>query len=133
MKPLPNAETPEELEGLKVMIDRVVYMPDADAPSDRPYAFAYFITIENASAEVVTIRGRKWVIRNSANEVTVVEGDGVVGQFPRLEPSQHFSYNSYHITNTTRCWAEGAYLGITDAGRKVITRIPRFEMKAPEN
>jgi len=129
----PNAETPDELEGLRVEIDRVVYMPDAQTPTDRPHAFAYFITIQNDSDEVVTIKGRKWVIRNDAGEITAVEGDGVVGEFPRLQPGEHFSYNSYHINNTRVCWAQGAYLGMTEDGRKIITRIPKFEMRAPEN
>ncbi len=128
---LPNAENPGELKGLRVVIDRVVYMPDAETPPERPHAFAYFITIHNGSQETVTIKGRKWVIKNNKGEITAVEGDGVVGEFPQLEPGNHFSYNSYHINNTHICWAEGAYLGITKNGRKVITRIPRFEMRVP--
>ena len=132
-KPLPNAETPEELKGLRVSVDRVVYMPDAETPPDRPHAFAYFITIQNDSKETVTVKGRKWVIRNDAGEVTAVEGDGVVGEFPQLEPGEHFSYNSYHINNTPACWAEGSYLAVTSDGRKVITRIPRFEMRVPDS
>jgi ApaG protein len=123
-KPLPNAEKPEELSGLRVIIDRVVYMPEAETPPDRPHAFAYFITIQNDSTETVTIKGRKWVIKNDASQTTAVEADGVVGEFPRLEPGEHFSYNSYHINNTGVCWAEGSYLGVTDDGRRVMTRIP---------
>ncbi len=129
---LPKAETPEELEGLRVVIDRVVYMPEAETPPDRPHAFAYFITIQNDSKETVIIKGRKWVIKNEAGETTAVEGDGVVGEFPQLEPGEHFSYNSYHIDHTNRCWAEGAYLALTEDGRKVFARIPRFEMKIPK-
>lgn len=131
-KSLPNAENPEELKGLKVAIDRLVYMPDAETPPERPNAFAYYITIQNDSEETVTIKGRKWVIKNDRDEITAVEGDGVVGEFPRLQPGEHFSYNSYHINNTRVCWAEGAYLGITESGRKVITRIPRFELRVPD-
>jgi len=129
--PLSNAERPDELGGLNVAIDRVVYMPEAETPPDRPYAFAYFITIQNNSDETVTIKGRKWVFQNDAGEITAVEGDGVVGEFPRLSPGEHFSYNSYHINNTHTCWGEGSYLAVTRDGRKVITRIPRFEMHVP--
>ena len=130
-KILRDAERPDELKGLRVVIDRVVYMPDIETPPDRPHAFAFFITIQNDSDETVTIKGRKWVITNDAGEVTVVEGDGVVGEFPHLEPGEHFSYNSYHINNTLVCWAEGSYLGVTEDGRKIMTRIPKFEMQLP--
>ena len=36
------------------------------------------------------------VVTDAGGETIVVEGDGVVGKFPRLEPGEHFSYNSYH-------------------------------------
>lgn len=60
----------------------------------------------------------------------VVEGDGVVGEFPRLEPGEHFSYNSYHTIGSDSV-AEGAYFGVTADGELVFTRIPRFEMRVP--
>jgi ApaG protein len=126
-----NAVQPRELEGLRVSVDRVLHLANARTPPDRPHAFAYFITIHNDSTEAVTIRGRKWVITNDEGEVTAVEGEGVVGEFPRLEPGEHFRYNSYHVNNTATCRAEGAYLGVTDGGRAVITRIPAFTMRLP--
>jgi ApaG protein len=132
-KRLADAQIPEELNGLRVVVDRVVYMPHAETPADRPHAFAYFITIHNDSNETVTIKGRKWVIQNDIGEITAVEGDGVVGEFPQLEPGEHFSYNSYHINNTAKCWAEGSYLGVTEAGHKVRAKIPKFDMQVPNN
>ena len=71
-----------ELANLRVIIDKIVYMPALEAPPDRPYPFVYFITIDNQSAETVTIRGRKWVITDQAGQKIVVEGDGVVGEYP---------------------------------------------------
>jgi ApaG protein len=127
-----DPENPELLEGLEVRIDRVVYMPDAQTPDNRPHAFAYFITIDNHSSERVTIKGRKWVIRNEEGGLEAVEGDGVVGEFPELEPGEHFSYNSFHITASLHSSAEGSYLAQTSAGRKVIARIPRFDMIVPD-
>ena len=68
-----------ELEGLEVVVDRVVYQPDMATPEDRPHCFAYFITIQNDSDITVTIKGRKWVVNEADGNKTVVEGDGVVG------------------------------------------------------
>lgn len=96
-----------------------------------PHCFAYFISIRNRSTVAVTIKGRKWVVRNFEGETTVLEGDGVVGQFPLIEPGGKFSYNSYHAFDTRSAVAEGSYLGVTEDGRKVFTRIPRFEMLVP--
>jgi len=119
-----------ELEGLTVRIDRVAYVPHVEAPEDRPYAFVYFITIENLSKDTITIKGRKWVVSDSDGEQIVVEGDGVVGKFPRLESGQSFSYNSHHVIASDSV-AEGSYIGLTDEALPVLVRIPRFEMKVP--
>ena len=121
----------EELKGLRVIIDRVVYAPDFETPPDRPYAFVYSITISNQSQESVTIRGRKWVVTESDGTQFVVEGDGVVGEFPHLSPGEHFSYKSY-MAVATDSYADGSYLALTDDDRPVLTRIPRFWMRVSE-
>ncbi|MBV8585653.1 MAG: ApaG domain [Verrucomicrobia bacterium] len=119
-----------ELVGLRVHVDKVVYVSSLDAPPERPYPFVYFLTIDNQSAETVTIRGRKWVITDSAGAKVVVEAEGVVGEQPRLGPGQRFSYNSYHVIGSDS-YAEGAFLGINETGEPLIVRIPRFEMRVP--
>lgn len=120
-----------ELTGLRVLIDKVVYMPTLEAPPERPYPFVYFITIDNQSSETVTIRGRKWVITDQLGQKIVVEGDGVVGEFPRLRPGERFSYNSYHVIGTDSV-AEGAFIGISDQSAPFVARIPRFQMQVPK-
>ena len=118
-----------ELPGLHVTVDRVVHERNAQTPPDRPHCFVYFITIHNDSDVTVTIKGRKWVVRNERGEVTAVEGDGVVGQFPKIKPGDTFSYNSFHLNDTATAVAEGSYIGMDERGRKVLTRIPKFEMR----
>ena len=112
------------------MVDRVVHAPDLPASPDQPHPFVYFITIRNGSDRTVTVKGRKWVVRAEDGQVTAVEGDGVVGCFPRLEPGEHFSYNSYHTT-AGRAVAEGSYLAVTDDGEAVVALIPSFELIPP--
>jgi ApaG protein len=120
-----------ELSNLQVIIDKIVYVPALEAPPDRPYPFVYFITIDNQSPETVTIRGRKWVITDQAGQKIVVEGDGVVGEFPRLRPGEKFSYNSYHVIGSDSV-AEGAFIGLTDEGVPFIVRIPQFKLDVPK-
>jgi len=120
-----------ELPGLSVTLDRLVYAPELPAPPDKPHSFVYFISIHNGSDRTITIKGRKWVVTNSRNEVLVIEGDGVVGEFPVLRPGEKFSYNSRHILDTTRAIAQGSYLGVDEQGARVVVRIPTFEMVVP--
>jgi ApaG protein len=120
-----------ELIGLRVTVDQVLYQPDAPTPVDRPHCFVYFISIHNETDLPVTIKGRKWVVRNDQGEITAVEGDGVVGQFPTIQPGETFRYNSFHLLDTPSGIARGSYLGIDATGRRVLTRIPPFEMVVP--
>lgn len=123
--------TPQLLTGFEASIDRVVYAPDLPAHPDQPHPFIYYITILNGSNQTITVKGRKWVVRAENGEVTAVEGDGVVGCFPRLEPGESFSYNSCHTT-AGRAVAEGAYLAITEAGCAVMAKIPPFNLIPPD-
>ena len=116
-----------EHQGLAVSVDDVVHMPSLDAPADKPHPFVYFITIRNDSKVPVVIRGRKWVILEHDGSTTVVEGDGVVGRNPRIDPGGHFSYNSYHVVAGS-AKAAGAFFGETADGERIFARIPEFSM-----
>lgn len=120
----------EELPEIQIEVTEVVYMPTLAASPEKPFPFVYFITVRNQSMHTVTIRARKWVVTQADGETLVVEGDGVVGQTPRLEPGDTFSYNSYHTIGMDS-QASGALFGERDDGQFFFTRIPTFEMKVP--
>ncbi len=113
-------------------VDKLIHQPDVLTSPDRPHCFAYHITIHNDGDDQVTIRGRKWVVTEASGEVTAVEGDGVVGEFPEISAGEHFSYNSFHVIRSNRAMAEGSYLGINENGAPVVVRIPPFELVVPE-
>ena len=118
------------LEGLTVSVDSVVFDSTRPAPPDRPYPFVYQISIHNNSNEKVNIFGRKWIVRDAEGDTLVVEGDGVVGQFPSLAPGQSFTYNSYHVIKSEST-ANGTFFGTTEQGRPVAAIIPPFDMQPP--
>lgn len=120
----------EPLPGLKATINKVVYDPSLNAPHDRPHPFVYFVTIANDSNEAVTIFGRKWIVRDDDGRTEVYEGDGVVGQFPRIEPGKNFHYNSYHVIRSDSR-ATGAFFGTTESGRAVCAQVAEFLMEPP--
>lgn len=120
-----------EPKNLLVTVDKIVYQPQVNAPPDRPHCFVYFISIHNNTELSVTIKARKWVVTNEHGDVIAVEGDGVVGQHPTIEPGEQFSYNSFHLLDSRTAVAEGSYLGIDALGRRVLTRIPPFKMVVP--
>lgn len=122
----------EELDGLDVSVDDVLYMPSLDAPIGKPHPFAYFVSIENNSSQSVQLQARKWIVcEEGDDDVVVVEGEGIVGKKPFLKPGEKFSYNSYHVVAKNGV-AKGAFFGETDDGKKISTRVPEFKLNIPE-
>ncbi|MCX6935238.1 MAG: ApaG domain [Verrucomicrobia bacterium] len=124
------AETGQEIKGLWVSVDSVEYISGVVGPADRPHQFVYYITIHNDSLQAVTIVGRRWVVTNQQGHRLMIEGDGVVGQFPRLTPGDQFHYNSYHLVDADS-EAHGAYLAKDERGQGLIVRIPSFRLDIP--
>lgn len=120
----------QERNGLRAIVERVVFTPSLDTPADRPFAFVYAITIHNGWAAPVTLKGRKWIVTGSDGSCHVIEGDGIVGRFPRLEPGESFSYNSYHVV-AGRSRAEGMFLACDDRGQPIRVPVPEFDMDVP--
>ncbi len=117
----------EELTGLSVTVDQLVHQPHTSTHPGGSHSFVYFLSIHNDSEETVTFVGRKWIVADSHGELLVIEGDGIVGQTPRLAPGQTFSYNSFHGIHSTST-AKGTFFGSTESGRPVCVRVPEFRM-----
>ena len=55
--------------------------------------------------ERVQLLRRHWFIQDSGSPIKEVEGEGVIGQTPIIEPGEQFEYNSWTEMRTT---SEGA-------------------------
>lgn len=118
------------LPGLTARLDKLVYHHGGKClPPDRPHAFVYFVTIRNGSEHTVTLMGRKWVLTRADGGREVLEGEGIVGERPRLEPGEVFSYNSYHVTGEAETVAQGSFHGTDELGRPVHVVLPAFMMR----
>ena len=70
------------------------YQPEYSSPSQYHYVFTYRVTIENGSAHTIQLLRRKWYIHDVNTSVRTVEGEGVVGQQPVIEPGEQHQYVS---------------------------------------
>lgn len=70
------------------------YLPDYSSPGQEHYVFAYKIDIRNNSEYTVKLLRRHWFISDANGVVREVEGEGVVGQQPVLEPGESHQYVS---------------------------------------
>ncbi|HLV48774.1 MAG TPA: Co2+/Mg2+ efflux protein ApaG [Aliidiomarina sp.] len=95
------------------------------------FVFAYTITLTNQGDNRVQLLTRKWTITNADGEVIEVEGDGVVGQQPIIEPGDSFSYTSGTALSTPVGVMEGHYGMINDVGAPFKVSIPQFRLALP--
>jgi ApaG protein len=108
------------------------YWSESSVPKDNHYFFIYFITIENKSDFTVQLTKRHWDIFDSVGDYRVVDGEGVVGETPVLEPGKKFEYNSgCNLTSEMGCM-KGYYtfLNMMD-NREFRVEIPKFELIVP--
>jgi ApaG protein len=118
-------------DGVRVSV-QTEYQPDYSSPRQAHYVFAYKVTIENASAHTVQLLRRHWYICDSNGIVKEVEGEGVVGQQPVLEPGDMHEYVSGCNLKTDIGKMKGTYLmeRVVD-GKKMQVIIPEFTLIAP--
>lgn len=112
--------------GVKVSVE-TFYQPDYSSPLSGEFAFAYRITITNQSEHVVQLLRRHWFILDAIGEKKEVEGEGVVGQQPVLEPGFSYQYISGCNLRTEIGKMYGTYLmqRIAD-GKMFYVNIPEF-------
>ena len=80
-------------KGIQVSVE-TTYQPDFSNPQQHHYVFTYKVRIENKSNHTVQLLRRRWEIFDAAETRKIVEGDGVIGQQPILEPGEIHTYVS---------------------------------------
>ncbi|MFD0799238.1 Co2+/Mg2+ efflux protein ApaG [Maribacter chungangensis] len=96
------------------------------------YAFGYTITIENQSKDVVQLTSRHWRIYDSLNEMETLDGEGVIGKKPVINPGESHTYNSGCLLTSPIGAMRGHYNMFNfDSKEKFRVYIPTFKFSAP--
>ncbi|MDX1363821.1 Co2+/Mg2+ efflux protein ApaG [Arenibacter latericius] len=96
------------------------------------YAFGYTITIENQSKKPVQLTSRHWRIYDSLNELEILDGEGVIGQKPVINPGESHTYTSGCLLASTVGAMKGHYNMVTLATSEIFrVYIPTFKFSAP--
>ena len=109
----------------------VRYLAEHSEPRNDCYAFAYTMTIQNCGEETVQLLRRHWIITDGDGNVQEVEGEGVVGLQPVIEPGQLFRYTSGTVVGTTVGSMEGSYQLRSEGHGIFRIPIPGFALVAP--
>ena len=109
----------------------VSYLPEQSQPAHGRWFWSYHIRIENGGETPVQLLTRHWIILDGRGSRHEVEGEGVVGDQPVIDPGESYDYVSGCPLQTPTGSMEGSY-GMIDAdGDEFDVAIPRFPLLAP--
>jgi ApaG protein len=117
--------------GIKVSV-RPFYLEDQSQPEERQFVWAYRVRIENHGPENVRLLRRTWHITDGRGRTQHVQGDGVLGEQPQLDPGEAFEYTSGTPLETPSGFMTGAYHMVSiSSGEPFDVRIPTFSLDSP--
>ncbi|QFU21538.1 Co2+/Mg2+ efflux protein ApaG [Shewanella eurypsychrophilus] len=120
-----------ELESSIKVDVKTEYIEEQSSPTEERYLFRYTITIINLGKQAVTLKSRHWCITDSNDHTSEVQGEGVVGETPTIEPDTAFQYTSGTVLETPLGVMQGTYTMMTDDGRQFNAIIPPFRLAVP--
>lgn len=121
----------QETAGLLVRVEPK-FLPEESAPDEGRYVWAYTIEIENNGPDTVQLVSRFWRITDENGLTQEVEGPGVVGQQPVIEPGGSFRYTSAAPLAAPSGMMMGAYsMRRTESGEAFDIAVPLFALDSP--
>lgn len=118
-------------EGISIMVE-TFYQAAQSNPISAEYLFSYRITIENRTLYPVKLLSRHWHIMDSNGTYREVQGEGVVGRQPIIEPGNTYQYTSAAGLRSDMGKMSGTYLIENLFNKKKFNVIiPEFHLIVP--
>lgn len=117
--------------GIRVSV-RAFYLADQSEPERSHFVWAYRVAIANEGRETVQLLRRTWLITDGLGRTQQVQGEGVVGEQPVIEPGRSFEYTSGTPLQTPSGFMRGTYhMAVTATGEPFDVAIPAFSLDSP--
>jgi ApaG protein len=117
-------------EGIQVSVE-VTYQAEFSNPHQHHFVFTYRVNIENKSQHTIQLKSRKWEIFDAAERMKIIEGIGVVGQQPVLEPGESHTYVSGCNLKSGLGKMRGSFqMEKVFDGKQISVKIPEFQLIA---
>jgi ApaG protein len=105
------------------------YLPEESTPEEGLYVFAYTITLQNTGEVAAQLISRHWDIEDAHGQTQVVDGLGVVGHQPLLQPGESFRYSSSARLRTPMGLMSGHYFCVGVDGHRFEVPVAPFVLK----
>lgn len=108
------------------------FEPGVSNPASDSFVFSYHIFIENVNEYAVKLTRRHWFIFDSCGIENEVEGAGVIGETPVIEPNTIYQYSSGCSLRSPFGCMQGYYSMEVEGGNKIFrVEVPKFLLEAP--
>ena len=107
------------------------FLAEQSDPVSDQYFWLYTINIENGGTEAVQLLNRHWIITNAVGHVEEVQGPGVIGEQPVLQPGDSFQYTSGCPLRTPSGMMVGTYEMVGPGDERFDIDIPAFSLDSP--
>ena len=107
------------------------YLEEQSSPDEDKFLFSYTITIVNLGDMPAKLETRHWVITDGNGQQNEVNGAGVVGETPTIDPDTAYQYTSGTMLDTPLGFMEGYYYMQASNGETFKAMIPRFRLAVP--
>ena len=120
-----------ETNGILVRV-QPSYLAGQSDPEGGRWVWAYQVEVVNLTGMAVQLMARRWTITDGLGRTEEVRGPGVVGEQPRIEPGDAYSYASGCPLGTPTGTMVGAYYFTDAEGRSFEAAIPAFSLDTPD-
>lgn len=110
---------------------RPLFIPEQSKVEDRIFVWYYHVQIENQGKVPCQLMHRFWKITDALANVSVVNGKGVGGDQPVLNPGEIYEYTSAVPLSTPSGFMTGHYNMESQDGRDFNIDIPMFSLDSP--
>lgn len=113
-----------------VTVEAVFIAEQSDIEHNR-YAFEYHVKITNTGNIAAQLISRHWIITEANGAIQEVQGLGVVGLQPLLQPSESFEYSSGTLISMPMGEMHGTYQMVAEDGKRFDAVIEPFTLSMP--
>jgi ApaG protein len=117
-------------EGIRVWVRPRFSLAQSD-PGEGTFVFSYQIGLANEGRQPAQLLFRHWRIHDAVAGDSLVDGEGVIGQQPLLEPGDSHQYSSYCVLRSPVGYMEGHYTFERPDGTRFKVEVPRFQLSGP--
>jgi ApaG protein len=117
-------------EGIRVWVRPRFSLAQSD-PAEGTFVFSYQIGLANEGGQPAQLLFRHWRIHDAVAGDSLVDGEGVIGQQPLLEPGESHQYSSYCVLRSPVGYMEGYYTFERPDGTRFKVEVPRFQLSGP--